>query len=257
MRHTSGRLNEECNYDQQCPTNSYCSTSKSGCLCQNGYSPGGPADSECVEKSCSNSSSCESEFHQCDDNKCKCLATHFDPTTARCYKFGSTGGKASDGSASISNSSTGIENQNEGYNFHSILKDLTENSDRMWLVIIILITSSIVLFVLIFLLIRKYCIGYCWTAHKKEYEPNNKVQPKNGYFNKNSINNKSFRQKNGETDDGDPVDDKNDSTAFIKPADKNHSYVRVNVNQNDNSFNADHRYNEATSPLKTSTSTPV
>lgn len=115
------------------------------------------------------------------------------------------------------------------------------------------------------MLIRKYSLGYCWTAHKKEYEPNNKTQPKNGYFNKNSINNKSFRQKNGEVDDDDAdlVNDKSDGAAFMTPADKDHSYVKVNINDNHqhdttDSFNGNNHYHhEVTTPLKTSTSTPV
>lgn len=163
---------------------------------------------ECLPKFCTNSSSCESEFHLCDDNKCKCLATHFDPITGKCYKFGSTGGKPLDellaeDSAPINGNLNGTHRASESEDkFYSIVKDLMENGDRMWLVLIILITLSILIFVLIFILIRRHYLGYCWTAHKKEYEPNNKNQPKNNnYFNKNSINNKSFRQKNGEIED--------------------------------------------------------
>lgn len=180
-------------------------------------------------------------------------------------------------------------------NFYSILKDLTENSDKMWLVLIILISMSIIVFVLIFILLRRHYLGYCWTASKKEYEPNNKNAPKNGYFNKNSINNKSFRKKNGdiEDDDDDALNgDDNDETAasdarsnLVTPVDKgktstnknkqstattalksagvdnNHDYVKININEDNrnNSFNDSKQYyqHQLISPLKTSTSTPV
>lgn len=169
---------------------------------------------ECLPKTCSNSSNCESEYHQCEDNKCKCLATHFDPHTAGCYKFGSTGGELTDdnnGDLSANNttnvSGSGQDDENNN-NLYSIFKDLMKNGDNFWLVIMILIIITIILFAFIFMIARKYYLGYCWTAHKKEYEPNNKSQPKNGHFNKNSINNKSFRQKmSGETEDDDYDDD--------------------------------------------------
>lgn len=277
-------MNEECNYDSQCPFNSYCSNNKFGCLCQNGFASAlikNATETEslqCLPITCSDSSSCESEYHQCDDNKCKCLATHFDPTTAKCYKFGSTGGKPADELRDSGSNLTSVVGNDT--NFYSIMKDLTENSDRLWLVLIILISLSILLFALIFFLIRKYYLGYCWTAHKKEYEPNNKNQPKNGYFNKNSINNKSFRQKNGENDDDDAgevdnsadrsslVSDKKDAisnrASVMTSKDKhNRSYVKVNIddNQHDNSDslvdNRQYYQHQVVSPLKTSTSTPV
>jgi hypothetical protein len=83
-----------------------------------------------------------------------------------------------------------------------------KNSDKLWYVIVMLAVLTIILLALIVMSLRKYFLGYCWTAHKKEYEPNNESAPKSGYFNKDSINNKSFRQKNGEVDDdGDDIDD--------------------------------------------------
>lgn len=181
---------------------------KLGCLCQNGFASAlvsqmGVESLECLPKTCSNSSSCESEFHQCDDNKCKCLATHFDPTTAKCYKFGSKGGKllTDNEDSSTGGNLTATKILSDDSNFYLNLKDLTENSDKMWLVLIILLSLSLILLLLVFLLLRKHYLGFCWTAHKKEYEPNTKNPTKNAYFNKNSINNKSFRQKTNDIDE--------------------------------------------------------
>lgn len=124
---------------------------------------------------------------------------------------------------------------------------------------------------LIFLLLRKHYLGYCWTANKKEYEPNNKNPPRNGYFNKNSINNKSFRQKSsGEVDDENDNDQVNGvaaastigsddlatedrSSLFIssnKRKKNDDNYIKVNVND-------DTRNHYVGQPLLTSTSTPV
>lgn len=261
-------MNQECNYDSQCPSNSYCSTNKYGCLCLNGFAPStilnqytGAETVECLPKKCSDSSSCE-EYNECTDNICKCLATHFDPITAKCYKFGSTGGKVSDdlkdAPGNVTTSATADDN-----NFYSILKDLTENSDKLWLVLIILIVLSILVLVLIIMLIRKYSLGYCWTAHKKEYEPNNKNKPKNGYFSKNSINNKSFRQKKGELDEDNGDDLVEDRSNLVRPNNnktgvstgKKNDYVKININEK--GTNKLHYQHQVVAPLKTSTSTPV
>lgn len=278
-------MNEECNYDSQCPSNSYCSTNKYGCLCQNGFAASnilnhynGVETSECLPKKCSQTSSCE-EYHECTDNICKCLATHFDPTTAKCYKFGSTGGKPLDELRDSSNgtaTTTKSTHDDNNNNFYSILKDLTENSDNLWLVLTILIILSILILSLIVLLIRKYSLGYCWTAHKKEYEPNNKSQPKNGYFNKNSINNKSFRQKNGELDEENGDDLAEDRSNLVRPSKKTgdaetgsknvlpattvktgerNNYIKINISDKETSKSP--YQHQVGTPLKTSTSTPV
>lgn len=207
-------MSEECNHDLQCPTNAFCSTKKYGCLCQNGYGPTtvkneeGIEVVECLPKTCSSKNDCESEFHICEENRCTCLATHFDPHTATCYKFGSTGGKLEDNSTDLGDlSSTGgnITNVADGdgsnRGFNSILKDLMRNSDKLWLVVIILILLTLILLALMTIILRRYYLGYCWTTHKKEYEPNNECSPKTSPFNKNSINNKSFRKKTAELDD--------------------------------------------------------
>lgn len=278
-------------------------------MCLNGYGPAtvsndGKESIECLPKTCSNSSDCESEHHQCEDSKCICSATHFDPHTAGCYKFGSTGGKPTDGTSDSENTITNgnitsvVDNDDNGDdNFYSILKDLTKNGDRMWLVILILIALTIFLLALIFLLVRKHYLGYCWTRHKIEYEPNNNKnsQPKNGYFNKNSITNKSFRKKNGETDEDEDdtaadrsnlvtKTDKKDGSlvncaAFIAPNTTNKSqnrYVKVDMNDHNrrqdggqlqqqrdsrDSTSNGHYYQpfhrQVASPLASSTSTPV
>lgn len=209
------------------------------------------------------------------------MADHFDPETAKCYKFGSLGGKSSDElQAEMANNVTGgvVGDDN---NFYSILKDLTENSDRMWLVLVILISLSILLFLLIFMLVRKHYLGYCWTAHKKEYEPNNKNPAKNGYFNKNSINNKSFKRKSLETDEEDGGDGSNlvgstgaessrvdghtNRAALVtSPAEQpasHHNYVKVNMNDDAsdpyNNTQLSYHHHKVASPLTSSTSTPV
>jgi len=269
-----GQLNEECNYDPQCPANSYCSISKFGCLCHNGYGPAlvsnaGLESLECLPKLCTNSSSCESEFHECEENKCKCIATHFDPTNSKCYKFGSTGGKPTDGSegkvGNLTNAADDVDN------FSFIFKDLRGNRDKMWLVLIILISLMIFLSVVIFMLLRKHYLGYCWQAHKKEYEPNNKSPPRNGYFNKNSINNKSFRQKSSEIEEGEEEEGEDDTNlvipstesegyaAFAREAgDDQSQLVKLNIKENNHSSGSGNSYHfHGASPLKSSTSTPV
>lgn len=276
---STGQLNEECNYDSQCPSNSYCSSNKYGCLCQNGFAPSnisnqynGVETTECLPKKCSHTSSCE-EYHECTDNLCKCLATHFDPTVARCYKFGSTGGKSLEDLQNSSNASTNTNSHDNNNNFNSVLKDLTENSDKLWLVLTILIVLSVLTLLLIVMLIRKCSLGYCWTAHKKEYEPNNKNQPKNGYFNKNSINNKSFRKKNDELDEENGDDLAEDRSNLVRSNDKTgavaakrniaaatttgdkNNFIRININ--DKETNKSSYQHELGTPLKTSTSTPV
>lgn len=195
------------------------------------------------------------------------MATHFDPTTAKCYKFGSTGGKLTGDGQDLNNGN--LTNLPDDNNFYSILKDLTENSDRMWLVLIILISLSIILILIIFMLVRKHYLGYCWTTHKKEYEPNNKNAPKNGYFNKNSINNKSFRKKNVETDEDEDIESAADNRAFVttNTDDKRSSGVKVNIDDNhrqdtsephNGSTNNQYHHNHHLSgPLISSTSTPV
>lgn len=265
-------------------------------MCQNGYAQGtvlsGSVESlECLAKFCTFSRDCENEFYSCEENKCKCVATHFDPTSSKCYKFGSTGGKEID----EGNVTSVVSDDNNNY---SIFRDLTENSDKLWLVLIILISLSILIFVLIFMLVRKHYLGYCWTAHKKEYEPNTNSPPKNGYFNKSSINNKSFRKKNNfEVDDADSAagnesadehlagatgvkgadrsilvtsassPSSNNKTSightnrggFLKSASpsKGDDYVRVNMNDNLHEDRRKQYQVSLGSPLKTSTSTPV
>lgn len=228
---------------------------------------------QCLPVRCANAATCDMEYHQCEEDICKCLPTHFDPTTAKCYKFGLTKGKPAsellDENSSTTNNSIANTNSRDNYdnnNIYKTLKDLMENGDKMWLVLIILISLSLIIFVLIFILLRKYYLGYCWTAHKKEYEPNNKTAPKNGYFSKNSINNKSFRQKSsGEVDDleadnssadrsslvrasnGDKTNNKSRSVFSNKPATGTNDYVKVDMDNRASNFG----------PLSTSTSTPV
>lgn len=183
----------------------------------------GAETAECLPKSCSSSRDCESEYHVCEDNMCICLADHFDPHTAECYKFGSTGGNKSNANNQTANAKGSShdggghpDNANNNKGFNSILKDLMNNSDKLWYVIIILVLLTIILLALIVMSVRRYFLGYCWTAHKKEYEPNNRSAPKGGYFNKDSINNKSFRQKKGgemDNDDDDDCDDNDDTAA--------------------------------------------
>lgn len=156
------------------------------------------------------------------------MATHFDPHTAQCYMFGSTGGKpigedADNSKANLSKINTDTtlaDNDDDDISFTSILNDLTGNGDKMWLVILISIVLTVLLVLLVFLLVRRHYRGYCWTKHKIGYEPNNannnnqsKRENEVGdggeggsLFNKNSITNKSFRRmKDEETDDYDTL----------------------------------------------------
>lgn len=212
--HPKRRLEQECSYDVQCPENAFCSTRRFGCLCQNGYGPqtvshDGNEILECLPKVCSKSSDCESEFHQCDENKCKCLATHFNPHTAGCYRFGATVAgqsdedmlRATEDSKRRANvTSISLEPRNNDGLWHvttTFFKDLTKNSDRNWLVIMLLILLTLILVLALVLLLAKrhqLAAGCCWTAHKKEYEPNSPAGTLLG-GSKSSINNKSFRRK--------------------------------------------------------------
>lgn len=218
----AGRLHEECNYDSQCPANAYCSSQKLGCLCQNGYgsatvgSASGTEQAQCLPKTCRVSSDCESEFHRCEQDTsssarlCMCVATHFDPTSAKCYKFGAQGGKSTDVSNNLlasnktdaTTTTTAAENNNN--NKYSILDDLIskirDNKLVMWLVLIVALVVFVI-FVVLALLMLLYKDGHCWTTHKKEYEPHSDKHDtaKNGFLNKNkSINQKSFRQKSAD-----------------------------------------------------------
>lgn len=276
--HPKRQLNDKCIHDSQCPQNSYCSSNDNGCLCLNGYGPGtvqldGIESTQCLPKLCSESNTCLEDFHSCIDNKCLCLATHFDPTSAKCYKFGSTGGKSTDNpDVSAQWNKTDNVDIHDNNNIYSILRDL-KDGDKMWLVPFILISLSILIVILILISLRRYYFGYCWTAHKHEYEPNNKNLPKSSLFNKDSINNKSFRRKTGNAEDGDndslaadlsnlvavgANSDRKQSTGDIPTSATTNSnrndYVRVNLNggQTDNP-----EYHHLVSPLKTSTSTPV
>lgn len=243
----------------------------------NGFGPGtvkidGIERIDCLPKLCSESKTCLEDFTSCIDNKCLCLATHFDPTSARCYKFGSTGGKSADMIEITGQNFTDTIDIHDNNNIYSIFKDL-KDGDKMWLVPIILISLSILIVVLILISLRKYYLGYCWTAHKHEYEPNNKNLPKNSFFNKDSINNKSFRKKNGDVDGEDDdslTADISNLVAAGASANRKHSpgtgvsppandssrndYVRVSINGGQ-ADNLD--YHHLVSPLKTSTSTPV
>lgn len=276
LRKHIGGLNEECNSDLQCPPNAYCSGSR-GCLCSNGFSPAnvsnaGVETTECLPKTCSSTSDCE-EYHQCDENRCKCLPLHFDVSRAKCYKYGAkllSGDQANQEGDSKNSAPT----NHLADDFISILKDLTSRtSDNLWLVLIILIALSLLLLILILSLLRKHYLGYCWTAHKKEYEPNTAKQqaPKNGHFDKNSINNKSFRRRNGEMDD----DAENDSstedksnlvakktTIFNNTSSSSRNqgdFVTVNLNgkEEDNESPVSEHRRLHQGPLKSSTSTPV
>lgn len=146
-------------------------------------------------------------------------------------------------------------------------------SDKSWLVLIIIIVLSLLLIILLLSLLRKHYLGYCWTAHKKEYEPNTAKQqaPKNGHFDKNSINNKSFRRRNGDLDDEDAGNDSSteDRSNLVAPKKNQGDSVAVNLNgkqqqqqESDESqqLTSEQRrlnYHRQQGPLKTSTSTPV
>lgn len=223
---------------------------------------------ECLPKTCTDSSNCESEYHHCEDNRCVCDATHWDPTTARCYKFGSLGRGESnaEGNVTTSTSNDDYSSQNDD-TFHSILKDLMENSDKLWVVIILLIILTTFIFLLIFMLLRRHYLGYCWTAHKKEYEPNNENNAdKNGAFNKNSINNKSFKRKNGDAGDNCDNNNLNDSFEDDERAGLASSRGATGRTDQENHHRIDMSNNRRQQhdnpamivvPLKSSTSTPV
>jgi hypothetical protein len=174
------------------------------------------------------------------------MATHFDPHTAECYKFGSTGGivdgvdqltrpgGSRNGTATRVIDRAGDNNGTSGGNgfFTKTVKDLIRNSSdiSVWLIVILLSVSTLLLLTLMIMIVRKYYLGYCWTAHKKEYEPNNdNGQKSQAAFSKNSINNKSFRKKTNvdhETDDDDDGNDNHDQNGSANndtaAADKSH-----------------------------------
>lgn len=182
----SGQLFEKCNYDPQCPENSYCSSEKVGCLCLNGYAPALVKDQnrrpdegdttttspqetyKCLEVSCQMDSDCNSEFHSCQDFRCTCLPTHFDPTNARCYKFGSTGGVDADQNKTRDNliDTSASGDQNGG--IYTIFNDLRK-IDIMWVVIVVIIVLTLVVLALILLLPHRMC--HCWTTRKQEWDP--------------------------------------------------------------------------------------
>ena len=216
----------------------------------------GVESSECLPKSCRSSADCESEYHTCDDYKCKCIATHFDPHTALCYKFGSIGGESNssvDSSSDINGklqTPNGNDNGNDGNVIKSILKDLTMNGDRIWPIMIVLIVLTLILLAIMVCLVRKYCLGYCWTTHKKEYEPNSTNPAKSGQqFDKNSINNKSFRRKKGELgeeeNDHDHYDDDggaNESDEIENTAAADRSNLVTTTKKSTNSHNGANNY---------------
>lgn len=146
-------------------------------------------------------SECESEHHTCDENKCKCLATHFDPHTAECYKFGSTGGNT-----------TILDVNDDKGGATSILNDLMKSVGKLWLIVIILAVLTLIFLALLIMILRRYYLGYCWT-HTKEYEPNSDDSPRNVQFSKSSINNKSFRKRSVELDEDEAGDGAGDDTA--------------------------------------------
>lgn len=219
-----------------------------------------------------------------------CIATHFDVSRARCYKFGGTKIPGYPSADQNSSSSADINHQNNANSnngllddFISTLKDLTsinKTSDRkLWLVLIILITLSLLLLILILSLLRKHYLGYCWTAHKKEYEPNNTTAKspiggsgKSNHFDKNSINNKSFRRRNGEHDSDDSDYETagggggggtrtgNEDRSNLVSTKKNGDFVAVNLGADDDKQSSEQKrlnYHHKQGPLKSSTSTPV
>lgn len=226
----AGQLSEKCNHDSQCPANAYCSVEVSGCLCQNGYAPTLVRNSEtnkespeCLPKLCNTNAAtsetvCESEFHQCENDLCKCQATHFDPHTAKCYKFGSTAGIEDSklllvDNGTLLNGQSINDNNNNGEgqhnlldSFYSVFRDLIQNGDNIWIVLAIVISLSVLVLVLILLICaRRQSLG-CgfWRARKhQEWDPNNKNNnsDRNNFLRqKDSINNKSFRRRSKEDD---------------------------------------------------------
>lgn len=220
-------------------------------------------------------SDCETEYHVCDENKCKCLASHFDPHTAGCYRFGSTGGL---GDAPVLEGNTTIlDDGNSSGGF----KDLM-SGDNLWLIVIILAVLTLIILAILIILLRKHYYGYCWT-HTKEYEPNNENSSRNGQFKKNAINNKSFRRKSGDLDDeGEDGDDtaadrsnlvtttgKKNGALLGDPVgggggggrrnDSENHYVRVDMRGTNDDGSDNRRPNQQlkTRPLPSSTSTPV
>lgn len=230
---TTGQLNEECSIDIQCPANGYCSKT---CLCQNGYGPQEVETSDrilvktCLPQLCTQDNECESiEFYRCEENKCKCLPTHFDPTRAKCYRFGSQQlglpEETPPGANSTGNQTMAADGDN---NKSTILTDLiaatTQRADLFWLLVVLL--TLLLLILIIFLLrliccwkdskgqmrsrpaaaLATICLPCCWTAHKhKEWDPADaKAAPpdgdaflhdQDGTNRKNSVNQKSFRRK--------------------------------------------------------------
>lgn len=239
--HPRRKLNEECTNDIQCPQNAYCSSNSVGCLCQNGYyaslvklSPEEPETTACLPVTCTKESDCRHpDLFQCEDNKCKCLATHFDPTNAKCYLFGASGGgdPASNSKLLITNNQTASSNNNNNYDIgnpeirtesdlRSILTDLIQGRrpDLLWALLIILISLLLFIFVLILLLSKRgHHLRACFcflclaasTKHKQQWDPtDDKAAPPDGAAflhdgtnnlggkkRNNSINQKSFRRK--------------------------------------------------------------
>lgn len=287
---------ETCNYDNQCPQNSYCSSEKVGCLCQNGFAPALVRQTqrdesssqmmaaatqlptltsfdkeiyECLPKFCKRNSDCESEFHHCDDAHCKCLPTHFDPTRARCYKFGSTGGVDSnlDQNKTSANLVDDPSSPSTG-GFFTIFNDLRNRSDQTWLVVIIIIASLVILLVLILLLLlllRRTSLCHCWTANKQEWDP--KVAPASGASllnGKDSINNKSFRRKkNVDTDREDEeefAEERSNLVSGEKRSSSKNDYQVINFGAHNHQDDPQRRNKPAQGllgPITSTKSTPV
>lgn len=222
---------------------------------------------ECLAKFCKHDLDCESEFHHCDDSKCKCLPTHFDPNNARCYKFGSTGGVDAASNSSTDDSKTKdnlIDTEsvnNFGGSIYTIFNDLKKDSDKMWLLVISLIAFSILILILILLLIRKTALCQCWTVHKQEWDP--KVESPNGAsllgHDKNSINNKSFRRKRNPDDleeDRSNLFAKNGENTGIKAKDSEYRIINFEPDQPSDTKKFEPKRSQM-GPITSTTSTPV
>lgn len=211
---------------------------KFGCLCSNGYAE---EDGQCVPKKCLNSNECESEFHRCQDNLCMCLPGNFDLTTAKCYKFGSKDGI--------------IDKSDNGTNLLTdVLEDLKgSDGDNFWIVLIIIIISVLLILSLLILLFKKHYLRFCFTSYKKEYEPNNKSNPKNG-FHSNPINNKSFKRK---LENDNPVANNFDRTKQSSDQLRKSSEVDVNLDINDTDEHEVMISGKINKPLVNPTSTTV
>lgn len=209
---------------------------------------------ECLQKYCTSSKSCESENHVCQNNMCLCLPNFFDIKSSKCYKHGIYPGFDEDGREELSSDSklfplsskTSLSKGNNNLSdintkqdsiIDRIFKDLgIVSSMNLFVFLCFFIIVIFLLIALIYIMIRNPF--KCWKAQKNEFEPNNNkksiidinstrasAEIPSTNFNKNSINNKSFRRKEEFEDDDHVSSGQISGTASIGNNDEDKSHL--------------------------------